>query len=172
MIVCQMIELDDPDIIPDLRTLNSSTTRAKFDNFWRECEAILNEEVGVAVDDRCHTEITHLASAISVRDLWERVKQRLPNNAPIPSLRLQFWSKTEHAKKTLHYTGRLKIRFMIQQRQFRKHHPDQHYAAAILRYQREYACKFRQHNLFFSIDDKHSIKIGEPNFPMAAAEHG
>lgn len=109
-------ELEDPDIIADLRTLNSSTSRAKFDRFWSECEAVLNEEVGVAVDDRRHSEVTHLASAISIRDLWECVKQRFPADTAIPSqecLRLQFWSKTVHVKKTLHYTGRLKIRFMI-----------------------------------------------------------
>ena len=162
--VCQKIELEDPDIIADLRTLNSSETRAKFDTFWKECEAVLNEEIGIAVDDRRHTEVTHLASAISVRDLWERTKQRLPADTPIPSqewLRLQFWPKSKHAMKTLHYTGRLKIRFMIQQRQFRKSHPDQHYAAAIFHYQREYACMFRQHCTFLSIDDKHRIKVGE-----------
>ena len=61
---------------------------------------------------------------------------------------------------------------MIQQRQFQKHHPDQHYAAAIFRYQREYACIFRENSSFLSIDDKHRIKIGEPNFPVAAAERG
>ena len=98
--VCQIIELKDPDIIADLRTLNSSTSRAKFDRFWSECEAILNEDIGVAVNDHRHTEITHLATAISIRDLWERVKQRLPTDTPIPSqewLRLQFWPKTKHA---------------------------------------------------------------------------
>jgi len=70
------------------------------------------------------------------------------------------------------YTERLKIQFMIQQRQFRKQHPDQHYAAAIFRYERQYACMFRQHCAFLSIDDKHRIKVGEPNFPVAAAERG
>ena len=61
---------------------------------------------------------------------------------------------------------------MIQQRQFRKSHPDQHYAAAVFRYQREYACIFFQHSTFISIDDKHRIKVGKPNFPVAAAERG
>ena len=118
--VYQIIELEDPDIA-DMRTLNSSTSHAKFNRFWNECEAVLNEEIGVTVNDCCHTEVTHLASAISVRDLWECVKQRLPTDTPIPSqewLHLKFWSKTKHAIKTLHYTGRLKVQFMIQQRQF------------------------------------------------------
>ena len=81
----QIIELEDPDIIADLRTLNLSTSRVKFDRFWSVCEAILNEEVCVAVDDHRHLEVTHLATAISIRDLWERIKQRLPANTVIPS---------------------------------------------------------------------------------------
>jgi len=47
--------------------------RAKFDRFWSECEAVLNEEVGVAMDDHRHSEVTHLVSAISIRDIWECV---------------------------------------------------------------------------------------------------
>lgn len=37
---------------------------------------------------------------------------------------------------------------------------------------REYALLVREHSLFLSIDDKHKIKVGEPNFPVAAAERG
>lgn len=59
---------------------------------------------------------------------------------------------------------------MIQQRQFRKEHEDSHYAAAIFHYQREYSIKVRDHANFFCIDDKHRAKVGEPGFPMAAAE--
>ena len=33
-------------------------------------------------------------------------------------------------------------------------------------------CIFRQHSTFISIDDKHRIKVGELNFPVAAAERG
>ncbi len=61
---------------------------------------------------------------------------------------------------------------MIQQRQFRKHHPDEHYAAAIFRYQREHALKYRDYSGFICLDDKHRIKVGEPGFPVAAAERG
>ena len=113
--------------------------------FWEECDAVLNEEVDTAVDDRCHSEVTHLTSALSVRDLFERVSLRIPEGTLVPSrewLRLQFW----HAKSSLHYTGRLKVKFMIQQRQFCKQHPDQYYAAALFRYQREFTLKFRDYS--------------------------
>lgn len=167
------IDMEDPNVVCDLRALNSSSQRVKYDRFWEECDAVLNEEVGVAVDDRRHTEITHLATAISVRDLWERVRKRLPDGTNVPGqewLRLQFWPKTKHAKASLHYTGKLKVRFMIQQRQFRKQH--QHYAAAVFRYQRECCLKYRAFSTFVCLDDKHRIKVGEPGFPVAAAERG
>ena len=61
---------------------------------------------------------------------------------------------------------------MIQACQFRKDHPDSHYAAAIFRYQKEYAILFKEHCNILTIDDKHKVKIGEPGFPVAAAVRG
>ena len=37
---------------------------------------------------------------------------------------------------------------------------------------REYAVHLRSECLFVCLDDKHRIKIGEPGFPVAAAERG
>ena len=37
---------------------------------------------------------------------------------------------------------------------------------------REYAVLLRGHCHFVSIDDKHKVKIGEPEFPVASAERG
>lgn len=76
------IDLEDPNIITDLRTLNSSSERTKYmyDQF-----RVLNEEVDTAVDDRRHSEITHLASALSVRDLFKRVSLRIPEGTLVPS---------------------------------------------------------------------------------------
>lgn len=64
------------------------------------------------------------------------------------------------------------MKYMVQARQFRKDHEDMHYAAAIFRYEREYAVKFKEWSLFVCMDDKHRIKVGEPNYPVAAAERG
>lgn len=76
------IDLEDPNIITDLRTLNSSSERTKYmyDQF-----RVLNEEVDTAVDDRRHSEITHLASALSVRDLFKRVSLRIPEGTLVHS---------------------------------------------------------------------------------------
>lgn len=114
----QLIDLEDPNVVSDLKTLNSSTERAKFDRFWQECVAVLSEDFGVAVDDRQHTEVTFLATALSVKDPWERVSTRLPEGTALPSqewLRLQFWLKIKRAKLSLFYTGHLKVKFMVQQ---------------------------------------------------------
>ena len=169
-----IIEMEDADIVLDLRHLNTGR-KSQYDAFWSECKKFLDESVGRAVDDRRHGEVTHLAMAISVRDLRDQVQAQCPGETPIPCeswIRLQFWPKTQHAKSRVHYTGKLDVRFMVQARQFRKTHPDAHYAAALFRYQRELAVQFKDHSVFFSLDDKHRVKVGEPGFPVAAAERG
>ena len=111
------MEPEEPSTIFDLHALNSSQDRAKFDAFWEQCSMYLNEFVGTAVDDRRHSEVVHLAQAISVRDLRNQVQKRCPEGTAIPSLewiRLQFWPKSQNTKAATHYTGRLNIKFMVQ----------------------------------------------------------
>ena len=50
---------------------------------WDEC-AKLFKDSSTAVDDRRHGEVTHLIRAISVRDLRDQVKARLPPELPFP----------------------------------------------------------------------------------------
>ena len=134
--------------------------------------SVVNEDLGVAVDDRRHGEVTHLAKAISVRDFCEQVSRRCPSGTPIPSeewLRLQFW---KNASVSMHYTGQLHVHFMVQKRQFRKTHEDEHYAAAVFRYVREYTIQLKDQCTMVCIADEHRLKVGEPGFPVAAAERG
>lgn len=168
------VAMEDPTIVMDLRHLHSGQ-KSKYDVFWEQCEKFLQEEVGLAVEERRHSQVTHLARVISVRDLLQQVTARCPPSTPIPSrswLSLQFWPKNVHAQSKIHYTGRFKVKYMVQARQFRKDHEDAHFAAAVFRYQRECAVKFRDQSIFVCMDDKHRIKIGEPNYPVAAAERG
>lgn len=130
-----ILEMEDADIVLDLSHLNTGR-KSQYDVLWSECKKFLEESVGTAVDDHRHGEVTHLAKAISVRDLRDQVQANCPDGTPIPSeswIRLQFWPKTQHAKSRIHYTGKLNVRFMVQARQFRKTHPDAHYAAALFR---------------------------------------
>lgn len=161
-----ILEMEDADIVLDLRHLNTGR-KSQYDVFWRECKKFLDKSVGTAVDDRRHGEVTHLAKAISVRDLCDQVQANCLDGTPILSeswIRLQFWPKTQHAKSRIHYTGKLDVRFMVQVRQFCKTHPDAHYAAVLIRYQRKLAVQFKDHSAFFSLDDKHCVKVGEPDF--------
>ena len=137
----------------------------------------LEESIGKEVDDRHHCLVTHLAQAISARNLLEQVNVICPEDTPAPSvswLSLQFWPKDCHNKAKLHYTGKLNVNymFMVQVRQFRKSHEDSHYAAALFCYLQEMSLLFRQHGVFVCLDDKHRSKIGEPDFPVAVAERG
>lgn len=176
----QMLENEDTDLIWDLRMTNSGRTE-QYTDFLTRCQEFVKAKVETAVDDRRHDaldedgqSITHLAMALSVRDLHEQVSKECPEETAIPSvqwLRLQFWpnraSAAAHKK-----TGRIKIKFMVAARQFRKSHIDCYYASAIFRYEKEFCVKFRESTTFICEDDKHTIKVGEPDYPVAAVERG
>ncbi len=172
--VQEYIDMEDPEVVVDLRSLQSGR-RTHYDFFWGEVQKFLQEDIGLAVEERRHSSVTPLARAISVRDLVQQVAARCPPSTPIPSrswVSLQFWPKTRHTHSQVHYTGLFNVKYMVQARQFRKEHEDAHYAAAIFRYQRELAVMFRQYSAFFCMDNKHRLKVGEPNYPVAAAERG
>ena len=169
-----LFELEDPSLVYDLRH-HFSGSQAKFDTFWDEAKKLIQEDVGVAVDDRRHSAVIHVAKALSVRDLREQVVSRCPEGTPIPSdewIRLQFAPASLSSHTALRYTGKLEVKRQVQQRQFRKSHPDSHYAACLYRYQREYAIQVRNYAVFVCLDDKHKVKVGEPQAPVAAAERG
>ena len=116
-----------------------------------------------------------MAKAISVRDLVEQVAALCPVDTPIPFeswVRLNFCPKNPQAKVSCRYTSRLASKHMVQKQQFRASHPDSHFCAAVFRYMRDYAVKYRDYSIFLSIDDKHRVKVGEPNFPVAAVKLG
>lgn len=166
------LSMEDPDILVDLRHLNTNGSD-RFDVFWKKCEAFLQE--CTAVHERRHGNTSYLARALSVRDLVEEVSKQCPEGTPIPSLqwvRLQFYPKNPRTKTAALYRKRLSVKMMVQKRQFRKTHVDEHYCAAIFRYLREYALKFRDGSMVICLDDKHRLKVGEPGFPVAAAERG
>lgn len=174
--VYQFIDMEDTSVTIDLREHNTGQ-KSKYDIFWDACETFLREDVGVAVDDRRHTDVTHIAKAVSIRDLRDQVQAKCPPGTPVPScewIRLQFWPKSRSDSASMQHTGRFKLKkkYMVQRRQFRKQHVDAHYAAAVFRYLREYAVQFREVSTVVCLDDKHRCKVGEPSFPVAAAERG
>lgn len=175
--VCEILtmEPEDPRTLVDLREVWHKESKTKFDVFWDEARKYNDEDLGVAVDDRRQSEVTHLGKAISIRDLIEQVGARCPADTAIPSeewIRLQFWPKTPKARVSLQYTGWLKVHFMVQKRQFRKSYEDEHYAAAIFHYLREYVIRLKDYCMLVCIDDKHRLKVGEPGCPVATAGRG
>ena len=146
-----------------------------YNRFWDECRKYLDEEVETAVDERRHGNATHLAKALSTRDLLSNVAQRCPDGTSLPSeqwLRLQFWPKNATMKSALQYTGRFQVKFMIQQRQLRMWHEDSHYCAALFKYLKQFSLQYKAVTDLVFLDDKHRCKVGEPGMPVAAVERG
>ena len=85
---------------------------------------------------------------------------------------IQFLPSRKGTNAAERYTGKLQVKRMVQQRQWRKQHVDSHYAACLFRYQREFAVKLRNSAIFACVDDKHRVKVGEPSCPVASAERG
>ena len=68
----------------------------------------------------------------------------------------------------LHYTGRFKVKRMIQARLFRKNNPDAQYCNAIYNFIKQRAIKHRTDSIFFSTDAKCKVSVGEPDLPLAS----
>ena len=72
----------------------------------------------------------------------------------------------------MNYTGRLKVRYMVQQRNIQKYSEDDHYCNALYKHAREMAIQFKEPTSFLSTDDKNKIKVGELNCPIPAVARG
>ena len=167
------LNAEDEDIITDLR--RGYKERDTFKVFFDECLKHLQGEAGVAVHERRHGEQLYIAKAISWPDLHKTVAAKVPEGTPVCSvswLRYQGMPINSRINTAKHYRSRFKIKMMVQKRQLRQTHIDQHYCAASWRYLREFAIQQKNIATLVSMDDKHKIKVGEPNYPLAAAERG
>ena len=70
--VSTFFDLEEPELGFDLWHLYSGRA-SMFDMFWAKAKEFLEEDVGTAINDWRHSEVVHLAKAISVRDLSEQV---------------------------------------------------------------------------------------------------
>ena len=168
------LELQDPDLVFDLRELNEGR-HVQYDRFYEAARAYIERNALQAADDRRHGTTCHMALAMSVRDFRDRVAETLPEGTPVPSakwLAFQFQPKNAYHASAAQYTGHLNVRFLVQARQLHHEHFDCHYAAVVFRYMRELAVLLKNRCTLISVDDKHSIKIGEPGYPVAALDRG
>ena len=67
----EFVNMKDESIVYDLRALNKS--QEVYSTFFNKAEDVINAEVGLAVDDRRHDQVVHLAKAMSVEDLYKLV---------------------------------------------------------------------------------------------------
>ena len=67
--VVRMVEMEDLDIVPDLRVHNVDR-KAVFDPFLSACKQALDEKFVLAVDDRRHDDIQYKVSVVFVPNLW------------------------------------------------------------------------------------------------------
>ena len=110
----------DPGILVDLRHASPEHKKDSFRPFFQECEKYLSEDVGVAVQEHRHGEMLYLAKAVSIRDLHTCVKERMPEDANIPSvkwLRYQFQPMNPRANTSKYYKGNINVKMMVQKRQ-------------------------------------------------------
>ena len=136
----------------------------------------IEELQAAAVDDCQHAQVTkdgdarsNLALAISARHLYEQCcktgrEKGLSDNqlSSLSWFRFQFWPKNPYTHSALNYTGRLKLKYMMQQRTLHKFSEDDHYCSALYRYARELTLQYRDFTMFISTHNKNKIKCGEP----------
>lgn len=123
--LCALFELEEPDLLFDLRVTNPGNQSHRFSVFWDKAKEFLEEDIQTAVDDRRHSTVVHIAKAISVRDFKQQVQERCPPNTPIPSnelVRLQFVPAHRSYWTVAKYTSFLQVKKKVQQRQWRMEH--------------------------------------------------
>ena len=169
-------------MLRDLQVNNSRTP--KYDKFWDLVNRQLEEMQ--AVDDRRHSHtnkdglvVTNMAVAVSAPDLYKKCKEAAIASGfgedEIPALltiKFQFWPKDPFTYSAMNYKGKVKVKYMVQQRNIHKSHNDEHYCSAIYKYLHEQIVTHKDHAAFVSTDDKNKIKIGEPKCPITAAARG
>ncbi|XP_055999413.1 uncharacterized protein LOC130048586 [Ostrea edulis] len=163
-----ILSSDDEDLIVDLRKNNGRPCDPKLQPFWDELAKLL-EEVST-VDDRRQHSTSYLPFAISIDDLREQVKARLPPGDPTPSnswIRLNFMPSNPMAKTAANYTGRFNVKYAVQQRLLRAQHDDASFALHQFYMLKDMAVQYREFAHMQCLDDKAIVPIGEPYRPVS-----
>ena len=109
------------------------------------------------MNERRHGEELYTPFAMSVQDLISKVQTKLPSNTPMPSVswvHLNFWPTNPYNKAAAYYTGRLNVRYAVQQRLLRSTHPDSKYAAHQFHMMKELAVQHKETDTMICVDDK------------------
>ena len=141
-----------------------------------------------AVDDRRHNNVdeernlvVNMAMALSYRDLYRTCVTKAKNagdaDSPIPIptytwFLLQFRPCPKTMSNMIRYTGRFKVKRMVQARILRKTNVDSHYTNALYSFLKERAETFKSHVAMISCDAKCKVSVGEPGTPIASVSRG
>ena len=96
----------------------------------------------------------------------------MPSDSAVCLLFFPKNQKERRARSVLNFTGRFEIKYQMQTRPLRHTHVDFRYCAALFSYLKTYAVQHSEHMALFFQDDKHFIRVGEPDLPTAALDHG
>ena len=141
-----------------------------------------------AVDDRRHNNVdeegnlvVNMAMALSYRDLYRTCVTKAKNagdaDSPIqiPTYTwflLQFWPCTRTMSNMIRYTGRFKVKCMVQAWILRKTNVDSHHTNALYSFLKERAKTFKSHFAMISSDAKCKGSVGEPGAPIVSVSRG
>ena len=146
------VELGE-DIISDLRENNGEVP--KYDDFWDIVDHVIKTKTGV--DDRRHSAVSeydevvvNIAMAPSLAHIYRECEHLAKEQEPAVSVPTypwclhQFWPTTRSKANITQYSGRFKIKGMVQARVLRKHNFDSHYTNAVYSSMNERAVKYRE----------------------------
>lgn len=163
-----LLQSDDVELVYDLRKNNGRHKDPKLDPFWEELGRFLQEKG--AVQERRQNEFLFMPFAISVQDLLEQIKERLPVATPVPSLswlKLNFYPSNPYTRTAVNYTGRYEVKRTVQQRLLRAQHEDAGYTGHQYTMMKELAVKLKDNSCFVAVDDKTTVPVGKPNEPIS-----
>jgi len=169
-----LMSLGECGLVNDLRHLNPGCPNNKYDVFFEKlCEQVQHIE---AADERRHgSGVAHMSRWISLSDMIAETATSCPEGTPIPSkslVRLQFTPRNPYSSTALTFTSRKPIQYKIQRRQLRAQHPDDHYCAALFKYLKCRSIELKDDCLFFCVDDKAKVPVGEPHRPISTGVRG
>lgn len=75
-----MLDSQDPDVWFDLRYHNSGPPE-RYEEFWKAMDGIINKNALKAVDSRRHGTVCHMAIALFVKNLRDKVLAKYPTLA-------------------------------------------------------------------------------------------
>ena len=111
----------------------------------------------------------------SVCDLIEKIKARIPEGLPIPSVLTvihSFAPPNMHTKTAQYYTGKINLKFAIQCCQLCAYHYDVHWCNALFQYLQEMATMYQGQCVLLSCDDKAKVDFGEPGAVLSTGVRG